>query len=175
MLHQRFVTAITISIALLRAIDSFTEEVDFVYDTDCYDDQASKADEEVPFINIEEILPNLEISCRINARAVDEDIEFLLINMVPETQVQKCFVACWMERLQIVRIYLLYYINKSSMIIDSCVHMSIALSQVRKEKFQPERYIEVSTYQDRDKAHKIMQLSELLTECKYVDIGNPQR
>lgn len=82
MLRQRFVTAVIIFIALLRVIDSFTEEVDFVYDTDYYDHQASNADEGVPFIEIEETLPNLAISCKINARAVDEGIEFLLPHQV---------------------------------------------------------------------------------------------
>lgn len=82
-------------------IATFTEEVEFIDDCNTYDDGAEEEEEE--YVAIEKIFPNLETACKINARASDEDVQYVLDNIVPETRVQKCFVACWMERLQIVQ------------------------------------------------------------------------
>lgn len=51
---------------------------------------------------IEELIRNLEITCKINERANDDDVHHLIETIIPETKTQKCFAACWMEKLQIV-------------------------------------------------------------------------
>lgn len=49
------------------------------------------------------------------------------------------------------------------------------LFQIKKEKFRLERYAEVSSYDYTTDTHKISQLNDLLSDCKYVDSGNPER
>lgn len=49
------------------------------------------------------------------------------------------------------------------------------LFQVRKDKFEQERYLEVATYDYQDKARRLARLDELLNECNHVDSGKPER
>lgn len=61
---------------------------------------------------IENIILNLEFACKIKERAATDDVQFLLNEIVPETQTQKCFMACWMERFGIV-ILTICFINNT--------------------------------------------------------------
>lgn len=97
MTHHNLLIAVVILGGIIKII-AFTEEVYF--DDECNDYDAN--DDEEEFTDLATIIPNLLTACTINARASDEDVQFVLANVVPETRVQKCFVACWMERLQIV-------------------------------------------------------------------------
>lgn len=90
--------------------------------TDCYldfdeerpeettGDKASDEEEDVDE-PIENIIPHLETACKLNELASDDDVQYLLDNVIPETKAQKCFVACWLERLKIVGINTIKYGN----------------------------------------------------------------
>lgn len=41
-------------------------------------------------------------ACKIKERATDQIVENLLDKFLPETKIEKCFVACWFERFQVV-------------------------------------------------------------------------
>lgn len=89
-----------LSIYRLLCIESVENEIDLLVDTTNAENGTSI--EEEPDLPIEQIIVNLENTCKIKERAIDEDVQYLLEKIVPETKTQKCFAACWMEKLQIV-------------------------------------------------------------------------
>lgn len=94
---------------------AFISFVSINCNTDCYldydDETQDEADDkdgderEEQDAPIKHIISHLEVACKINERASDDDVQYLLDKIIPETKVQKCFVACWLERLNIVGIH----------------------------------------------------------------------
>lgn len=41
-------------------------------------------------------------ACKIRERIDDDDVEQILQKQIPESQMEKCFVACWLEQFQVV-------------------------------------------------------------------------
>lgn len=53
-------------------------------------------------INFDEVFKTVVNACKISERAIDQDIENLMKQSLPETRVEKCFVTCWLEHFKVV-------------------------------------------------------------------------